>query len=174
VTGQPRFFFAGCVAGGPLGTLTVTQMVFKKQRPLAGLQIPISQGHSDAENFISGMEVMDLFVLHNLKLESQKKGGTFGPTPREDINDTRRGSYAGNQSNKLDPRNDLDNPRLLSLEEEQQVRNGRQKGKGNGKGKGWQYSSQQQQPQQQRSQGGKGGRGKPWRSSSRKPPEKSK
>jgi len=88
----------------------------------------------------------------------------------EDINDTRRRSYAGNQSYKLDPRNDLDNPRLLSPEEEQKVRNGRQKGKG----KGWQYSWQQQQPQQQRSQGGKGGLEKPWRSNSRKPPEKSK
>eukprot|EP00669_Euglena_mutabilis_P004215 TRINITY_DN1541_c0_g1_i2.p1 TRINITY_DN1541_c0_g1~~TRINITY_DN1541_c0_g1_i2.p1 ORF type:complete len:196 (-),score=2.85 TRINITY_DN1541_c0_g1_i2:421-1008(-) len=71
----------------------------------------------------------------------------------EDINDTRRRSYAGNQSYKLDPRNDLDNPRLLSPEEEQKVRSGRQKGKGKGKGKGWQYSWQQQQPQQQRSQG---------------------
>jgi len=36
----------------------------------------------------------------------------------EDINDTRRRSYAGNQSYKLDPRNDLDNPRPLSPEEE--------------------------------------------------------
>jgi len=89
----------------------------------------------------------------------------------EDINDTRRRSYAGNQSYKLDHRNDLDNPRLLSPEEEQKVRIRRQKGKG--KGKGWQYSWQQQQPQQQRSQGGKGGRGKPWRSNSRKPPEQS-
>jgi len=67
----------------------------------------------------------------------------------EDINDTRRRSYAGKQSYKLDPRNDLDNPRLLAPEEEQQVRNGRQKGKRNS----WQYSWQQQQPQQQRSQG---------------------
>jgi len=90
----------------------------------------------------------------------------------EDINDTRRRSYAGYQSYTLDTRNDLDNPRLLSPEEEQKVRNGRQKGKG--KGKGWQYSWQQQQPQQPRSQGGKGGRGNPWRSNSRKPPEESK
>jgi len=47
-------------------------MVFGRERPLAGLQIPISQNHSDAEDFISGMEVMDLFVLHNFKLELQK------------------------------------------------------------------------------------------------------
>jgi len=54
----------------------------------------------------------------------------------EYIDDTRRRSYAGNQSYKLDPRNDLDSPRLLCPEEEQKVRNGRQKGKGKGKGKG--------------------------------------
>jgi len=48
-------------------------MVFGRERPLAGLPIPISQNHSDAEDFISGMEVMDLFVLHNLEIESQKK-----------------------------------------------------------------------------------------------------
>jgi len=65
----------------------------------------------------------------------------------EYINDTRRRSYAGNQSYKLDPRNDFDNPRVLSSEEEQKVRTGRQKGKGKGKGKSWKYSWQQQQPQ---------------------------
>jgi len=92
----------------------------------------------------------------------------------EDINDTRRRSYAGNKSYNLDPRNDLDNPRLLSPEDEQKIRNGRQKGIGKGKGKGWQYSWPLQQPQQKRSQGGRGGRGKPWLSFSRKPPETSK
>jgi len=92
----------------------------------------------------------------------------------EDINDTRRRGYAGNQSYKLDRRNGFDNPRPLSPEEEQKVRTGRQKGKGKGKGKGWQHSWQQHPPQQQRSQGGKGGRGKPWRSHARKPPETSK
>jgi len=35
---------------------------------------------------------------------------------REDINDTRRLSAAGNQRYKLDPRNDVDNPRLLPPE----------------------------------------------------------
>jgi len=67
----------------------------------------------------------------------------------EDINDTRRRSYAVNQSYKLDPRNDFDKQKLLSHEEEQKVPNGRQKGEGKGKGKGWQYSWRQQQPQQQ-------------------------
>jgi len=52
----------------------------------------------------------------------------------EEINDTRRRSYAGNQSYKLDPRNDFDNPRLLS-EEEEKVRTGLRKGKGKGNGK---------------------------------------
>jgi len=46
-----------------------------------------------------------------------------------DINDTRRRSYAGNQSYKLGPRNDFDNPRLLSPKEEQKVRTGRQRAK---------------------------------------------
>jgi len=55
----------------------------------------------------------------------------------EDINDTRRRSYADNQSYKPNPRNDFDNPRLLSPEEEQKVRTGRQKEKGKGKSKGW-------------------------------------
>jgi len=64
----------------------------------------------------------------------------------KDINDTRRRSHAGYQTHKLHPRNDLDHPRLLSPEEEQKVRSGRQKGKG--KRKGWQYSWQQQKPQQ--------------------------
>jgi len=79
----------------------------------------------------------------------------------EDINDTRRRSYAGNQSYKLEPRNNFDNPRLPSHEEEQNVRTGRQKGKGKGKGKCWQYSLQLKEPQQQRSHGGKCGRVKP-------------
>jgi len=48
-------------------------MVFGRERPLAGLPIPISQHHSDAEDFINGMEVVDLFVLHILKLELQKE-----------------------------------------------------------------------------------------------------
>jgi len=120
-----------------------------------------------------------IVVALSLMIESKKDASTT-PTVLaaamlrsawEDINDTRRRSYAGNQSYKLDPRNDLNNPRLLSPGGKQKVRNGRQKGKG--KGKGWQYSWQQQQPQQQRSQGGKGGRGKPWRSNSREPPKKS-
>jgi len=68
----------------------------------------------------------------------------------------------------------FDNPRLLASEEEQKVRNGRQKGRVTGKNKGWQYSWQPNQQQQQCRQGGKVGRGKPWRSNSRKPPEKSK
>jgi len=51
----------------------------------------------------------------------------------EDINDTKRRSYAVNQSYKLDPRNDFDNRGLLSPEEEQKVRNGRQNGKGKAK-----------------------------------------
>jgi len=59
----------------------------------------------------------------------------------EDINDTRRRSYAGNQSYKLDPRNDFVNPSPLSPAEEQNVRIGRQEGKGKGEGKEWQYSS---------------------------------
>jgi len=37
---------------------------------------------------------------------------------REDINDTRTRTYGGNLSYKLDPRNDFDNPRLLSHEQE--------------------------------------------------------
>jgi len=97
----------------------------------------------------------------------------------EDTNDMRRKSYAGGQSYKLDTREDFDNPRLLSPEEEQKIRAGRHKGKGKGKGKGMQQQQQQQQswqPYHQRSwsQGGKGGRGKPWRSSSKKNPEKTK
>jgi len=51
------------------------QMVFGRERPLAGLPIPITQNHPDSEDFISGMEVIDLFVLHNLKLELQKEEG---------------------------------------------------------------------------------------------------
>jgi len=43
----------------------------------------------------------------------------------EEINYTRRRSYAGNQSYKFDPRKEFDNPRLLSPEEEQKVRTGR-------------------------------------------------
>jgi len=112
-------------------------------------------------------------------IESQEDGAST-PTvlaaamlrsPWEDINDTRRRSDAGNQSYKLDTKDYFDNPRLLSPEEEQKIRAGRQKGKG--KGKCWQYSRQPKQ-QQQRSQGGKCGRGNPWRSNSRRPPEKSK
>jgi len=53
------------------------QMVFGRERPLAGLPIPISQNHSDAEDFISGMEVMDLFVLHKLKLELEREEEKF-------------------------------------------------------------------------------------------------
>jgi len=52
----------------------------------------------------------------------------------EEINDTGRRSYAGNQSYMLDPRNDFDNPRLLS-EEEEKVHTGLRKGKGKGNGK---------------------------------------
>jgi len=51
--------------------------VFGRERPLAGLPIPISQNHSDAEDFNNGMEVMDLFVLHNLELELQKEEEKF-------------------------------------------------------------------------------------------------
>jgi len=54
----------------------------------------------------------------------------------EDINDTRRRSYAVNQSYKIDQRNDSDNPRPLSPEEEQKVRTDRQKRKGKGYVKG--------------------------------------
>jgi len=54
----------------------------------------------------------------------------------EDIKETGRTSYARNQSYKLDPRNELKNPRLLSLEEKQKVRTGRRRCKGKGKGKG--------------------------------------
>jgi len=53
------------------------QMLFGRERPLAGLPTPISQIHSDAEDFISGMELMYLFVLHNLKMELQKEDEKF-------------------------------------------------------------------------------------------------
>jgi len=45
----------------------------------------------------------------------------------EDINDSRRRSYAGNQSYKLEPMDDFDNPRLLSPQEKQEIRVGLQK-----------------------------------------------
>ena len=54
----------------------------------------------------------------------------------EDTNDMRRKSYAGGKSYKLDTREDFDNPRLLSPEEEQKIRAVRHKGKCKGKGKG--------------------------------------
>jgi len=49
------------------------QMGFGRERPLAGLPISITQNHSDAEDLISGIEVMDLSVLHNLNLEFQER-----------------------------------------------------------------------------------------------------
>jgi len=47
--------------------------VFGRERLLAGLQIPISQNHSNGEDLLSGMEVMDFFEIHNLKWELQKE-----------------------------------------------------------------------------------------------------
>jgi len=52
-------------------------MVFEREWPLAGLPVPISQNHSDAEDFISVMEVVYFFVLHNLRMELQKGEGKF-------------------------------------------------------------------------------------------------
>jgi len=51
--------------------------VFGRERPLAVLLIPISQNHSDAEDFISGMGFIEICVLHNLKMELQKEEEKF-------------------------------------------------------------------------------------------------
>lgn len=76
----------------------------------------------------------------------------------EEIKDTGRRTYAGDQSHKLDPRDGDDNPRFISPEEERNVRADRQKGKAKSKGRGWQYSWQPEHQQPE----GKGGRGEPW------------
>jgi len=62
------------------------QIVIGRERPLEGLPIHISQNHSDAEGFISDMEVMDFFVLHNLKLALQKEEEKF-KTKRSTLDD---------------------------------------------------------------------------------------
>ena len=91
----------------------------------------------------------------------------------EDQLQTRRRSFAGKQSWKLDPRSDDNKPRLVSLEEEKKLKQGKGKGKGKGQStppprqwnSGWQASSSN------RSWGRGKGRSRS-ASSSRKPEQK--
>jgi len=55
------------------------QMLFEIKRPLRGLPIFISQNHAetetetDAKDVFGGIEVMDLFVLHNLNMDCKRR-----------------------------------------------------------------------------------------------------
>ena len=83
----------------------------------------------------------------------------------EDLTDLRRRTLVGYQANKLDPREDSSQLRLLSPEEERRIK---PLGKGKGKGKGGQSFDQSFRPnwKPRKGKGGKGGRGKPSASSS--------